>query len=199
MRFAYTVAELEGWKATQQASAGAGTPLTDSDVRSYARLTEREQGIILDIARRVERVTSACRVAQGGVDGVRARQEQARRRLITEQGPMWENHDGTMVEVGHRTQLAPMEVRQWDAQAREAVRAEIPRVREALAGLGEELAVLRMISPSLAPQVDLIQDCLTPLLHALTTLSRVEDVADRLTAMVATLWRVAIGESDGAG
>ena len=194
----YTVADLETWKTAQQASAGSGTPVTEADIRSYARLSDDERKIIMDIARRVERVTSACRVAQGAVEGVRVRQERSRQQLIRELGPMWENHDGVKVEVSQKLQLPAIDQRRWMIQENDAIKAELPRIREALANLGEELAVSRMISPSLAAHIDTIQDALTPLLHAVTTSSRVAEVADRLTALVGKLWRVAKGEEDGA-
>jgi hypothetical protein len=69
---AYTVAELESWKAAQQATAGAGTPVSDADLRSYQRLSDEERQSLKDIARLARRVTSEVFSTDCAVSGLLA-------------------------------------------------------------------------------------------------------------------------------
>lgn len=57
----YTIAELEIWKADQIAAADGGTPISDSEARAYARLTDGERQILMNIARHADQGTRRSR------------------------------------------------------------------------------------------------------------------------------------------
>ena len=155
----YSVVEMEGWKAAQRAAAGAGTPLTEGDVRSYARLSTDEQKIIMDVARIADRVITACRVAQGAIDALREAQEEKRHSSAWKRGPVYEVHDdGTRVLLNDRMQLPYVEQQEWAAKEHTAVEAEHPRIRQALSDLSGEVSVLRMMSAPLGRHAQQLQD-----------------------------------------
>ena len=194
----YTVAELETWKAAQQASAGAGTPLTESDVRSYARLSTDEQKIIMDIARNADRVVTASRVAQGAVDALRKAQERKRHEWAWRMGPVYEEHDdGTRVLLNDRMGLSIVEQQEWAKKEQAAVEVEHPRIRQALSDLSNEVAVLRMISAPLGRPAQHVLEAATRVLYAVGDSVALGQAIGNVEALTSKLWRVANGD-DGA-
>jgi hypothetical protein len=195
----YTVAELEGWKAAQRASAGTGTPLTETDVRSYARLSADEQKIIMDIARYADRVITACRVAQGAIDALREAQEAKRRSWAWSRGPVYEEHDdGTRVLINDRMQLSYVEQQEWAAKEQAALKAEHPLIRQALSDLSGEVSVLRMMSAPLGRHAEQVLDASARILGAIGDSEAVGRLIGDLEVLISKLWRVANGEEDAA-
>jgi hypothetical protein len=195
----YTIAELEAWKLAQRASAGPGTPITESDARAYARLTSEEQKILMDIARLTNRVTRACQAAQTGMDAIRDENEQVRRRSAYQLGLVYEEHeDGTKVLINDRLPLPWVEQREWDAKAAAARDQELPRVRQALDELAAEVSVLRMISGPLANDAGVVCLVAERVAQAVGERQALDGAVALLDASVARLWRVATGELDEA-
>jgi hypothetical protein len=195
----YSVAEMEGWKAGQRASAGAGTPLTEGDGRSYARLSTDEQKVIMDVARIADRVITACRVAQGAIDALREAQEEKRHSSAWKRGPVYEVHDdGTRVLLNDRMQLPYVEQQEWAAKEHAAVEAEHPRIRQALSDLSGEVSVLRMMSAPLGRHAQQLQDAATRVLYAVGDSAAVGRAVSDVEALTSRLWRVANGEEDAA-
>jgi len=193
----YTIAELEGWKTAQRASAGAGTRVTESDIRAFARLSADEQKIIYDIARLSERVTRACRDAQGGMEMVRGQAEQARLESAYRSPPLWEvSEDGTRRYLNDQLQLPGIEQQKWNAKVRSAHVQEIPRVRQALNDLAEEVAVLRMISGPLAGAADVILAAAQRVAEAVGDAAQLDTAVGVLDIATANLWKVANGQED---
>lgn len=193
------MADLETWKTAQQASAGAGTPLTESDIRSYARLSTDEQKIIMDVARNAERVITACRVAQGAIDALREAQEQKRHSSAWKRGPVYEVHDdGTRVLLNDRIQLPYVEQQEWAAKEQAAVEAEHPRIRQALSDLSGEVSVLRMMSAPLGRHAQQVLDATTRVLYAVGDSAVARRAVSDVEALTSRLWRVANGEEDAA-
>jgi len=192
----YTIEELESWKAAQRASAGAGTAVTDSQVRSYARLSTDEQKIIMDVARVADQVVTACRTAQGAVDALRRMQESARAKAAWNGGPVYEvDEDGRRYgPINDRIQLSYVEQEQWEVKERAALEAEHPRIRQALSDLSGEVSVLRMISTPLGKHAALVSDAATRVLLAVGDSAALELAASELDATTSQLWRVANGE-----
>jgi hypothetical protein len=108
---------LERWKADQIAAAGGGTPISDSEARAYARLTDVEQQIMINIARHADQVSRACRAAQDAMDSVRAENEKVRLAQAYKHPPMHElNEDGSQGRlVNSDMQLPWMDQQKWYA------------------------------------------------------------------------------------
>jgi hypothetical protein len=194
---AYSVAELETWKAAQRAAAGQGTLLTESDVRSYARLSDDERKILMDIARNAGRVITACRVAQGAVDALRKMQEQKRHEWAWRMGPVYEVHDDdTRVLLNDRMGLSIMEQQEWAAKERAAVEAEHPGIRQALSTLSGEVSVLRMISVPLGRHAQHVLEAGARVLYAVGDADALGQAVSDVEVLASKLWRVANGEED---
>lgn len=193
----YTIDELAAWKDAQRATAGAGTAISESDVRAYARLTEDERGVLIDIARLSQRLVSAVKATDSAVNAVDNQSEQARKRAVRSAGPIYETRDdGTMVNITDQLQLSYAEQREWLQKADEARKAHIPKALEALDDLYAEMSVLDMIAPSL----------MTALGHLRAAAEVVVDTVDHgwdlagpiadLERWKVQLWRTANGEAD---
>jgi len=192
----YTIEELESWKAAQRALAGGGTAVTDSQVRSYARLSADEQKIIMDVARLADQVVTACRTAQGAVDALREMQERSRVKVAWTGGPVYElDEDGrSSGPINNRIQLSHVEQMQWEAKEQAALEAEHPRIRQALSDLSGEVSVLKMISASLGTQATQVLDAATRVLFAVGDPAALELVVSELDSSTSQLWRAANGE-----
>jgi len=192
----YTIEELKNWKAAQRVLAGAGTAVTDSQVRSYTRLSADEQKIIMDVARLADQVVTACRTAQAAVDALRQMQESARVKMAWNGGSVYEvDEDGRRYgPINDRIQLSHVEQEQWKAKERAAVEAEHPRIRQALSDLSGEVSVLRMISTPLGKHAALVSDAATRVLLAVGDSATLELAASELDGSTSQLWRVANGE-----
>lgn len=132
-----SIDELLSWKALQVADAGAGTAVSDADIRTFERLLTEERGALAQLARLVQRLISLSERAQVDIDQVRARNEQARLRTATGFGPVWEiDEDGRNEALmsTDRFRLSRADQGRWDQQIRhviiqysESVIQEIPR------------------------------------------------------------------------
>lgn len=194
---AYEIAELEQWKLAQRASAGRGTPLTESDARAFARLNADELKILMEIARLAQRVVRACQAAQDAMDAVLAENEQVRLRAAYQFGPIYEEHDdGAKVMINDRMELPWIEQKEWNAKAVAARDSELPRVRQALNELGEEVSVLRMISGPLADDAELVREAAESVSKAVGDSAALDAAVGRLEVSKAQLWQVANGLED---
>lgn len=193
---AYTIEELERWKFEQRNTAGAGTVVTESDARFYARLSSNEQQIIMSVARWTDQVISACRVAQGSIDALRAMQENERKKIAWMGGPMYEvGEDGERGEpINDRTQLPYVDQQRWLEKEHAAVQSEHPRIRQALTDLSGEVAVLRMISEPLGQQADLVMAATNRALLNIGDGAAVESAACDARVATSQLWQIANGE-----
>jgi len=194
---AYEIAELEQWKLAQRASAGVGTPLTESDARAFARLSADEQKVLMEIARLAQRVVRACLAAQGARDAVVAENERVRLRSAYQFSPIYEVHDdGTKVLINEHMELPWIEQKEWIAKADAARDSELPRVRQALNDLAEEVSVLRMISGPLAGDAELVREAAERVDQAVGDSAALDAAVGRLEASKSKLWRVANGLED---
>lgn len=194
----YEIAELEGWKAAQTASAGGGTPLTDSEARSYARLSAEERSIIMQLARLAERLSRASRAAHTAMNAVREEAEETRLRRAYRHGrAIYElQEDGTRKLINDQIQLSHHEQQDWAARAAAARDEELPSARQAARDLAEEVAILRMISPSLGAYAKDAKDVADEVVPTVGDDEDLANVLGRLEAVVTTLWRVANGDED---
>jgi hypothetical protein len=193
----YSVSELETWKAKQRASAGAGTALTESDLRSYARLTPEERQILMAIARLAQRVSGACAYAQQQIDAVRHENERARLAAAAQFGPMWEVDQGNRTLMGtDGFSLAPVEQREWDTKVRAIWDSQRPRAEQAQTALDEEIAVLRMLSGSLAAAADRVSLAAAAVTKHVGDATGLDGSIRVLQASVARLWQLANGDTD---
>ncbi len=194
----YSIPELETWKATQRATAGAGTRLTESDLRSYARLTREERQTLTDIARLAQRVTRACTDAQQQIDAVRCENERARLAAASQFGPIWEVDDqGNQTLMGtDGFSLALVEQRRWDAEMRAAWEGQRPHVEHAQAALDEEIAVLRMFAGTLAAAAERVSLAAAGVSQHVGAAQALDESIRTLEASVSRLWQVANGDAD---
>jgi hypothetical protein len=196
----YSVAELEAWKLAQRASAGHGTTLTESDIRSYARLSAAEQNIIMNIARYADRVVTACSVAQSAVSALREAQESKRRSDASLIGPIYEvQDDGSRTLINDKLELSPIEQREWAAKETTALQAEHPRIRQAFSDLSGEVSVLRMMSIHLGDHANQVLEAVTHVLQKVGDPGEVELAITETRALTARLWRIANGEEEENG
>lgn len=193
----YTIAELEGWKTVQRASAGTGTPLTESDARAYVRLSADEKNIIMEIARLAQRVARACQSAQGSMERVQAESERVRVQAAYRYPPIFETlDDGSQSMINNRIELSGIEQQEWKAKADAARNAELRPVRQALNDLAEEVSVLSMMSTSLADDAQMVQNAAEGVANVVADGSALQAAVRHLEASKAKLWRVANGFED---
>lgn len=195
---AYTIAELEMWKAAQRAAAGKGTPIGDDQARAFARLTDEERQTLKDIARAAQRIVTSARGAQSEIDAIRDANLEAQRSSAMRFGPVFQVDD-----AGNRSlipweniKLSGMEQHVWNEKARAAYDDGLRRVLSALATLEEELAVLRMYGGALAKGSARVVAAASGLVDSLGELAATERGAEGLTNAVAWLWQLANGETD---
>lgn len=195
----YTVEELLTWKVAQQATAGAGTPLSDADLRSYQRLGDEERQSLRDIARLAQRVVSVCGSVQDEVDALRAAAEQERRKRAASFGPMWavdEDGNQSPIDTLGTLQLSMVERREWQAKEQTVWEAKRPRVQEALGALEEEVAVLRMFDAALAPAGDEVTLSAAVVARQVGDGAALRQATQALNTRVSHLWRLANGEAE---
>lgn len=198
---AYTVAELEGWKASQRSTAGSGTSLSMADVRSYVRLTSEDRQALYGIARLVQHVLGLAKGAQQGLLALRQRQEEHR---LSE----WATYpfsraysvedDGTKTYGGSNGfSLSFREQEQQQAEFNAMWLSHQDSLQAALALLDEEVAVLRMTFggavASLATRIAVTAAAI-PVVDNIAFAEGVEQVE----GLVSQLWRLANGEVDSA-
>lgn len=196
---AYSARELEQWKAEQRKSAGAGTPVTEDDLRSYAGPSSDERQILMNIARLAQRVSGACADAQQRIDAVRHAAEQARLAAAARIGTVWQvdEQDNRTPLSTDAFSLAPIEQREWDAKVRAAWDSQRPRVEATGAALDEELAVLRMVAAALAGVADRVSTAAAAVPERVGDATAVDGAKRALQASITQLWKVANGEADG--
>lgn len=197
----YTTGELLAWKAAQVADAagGGGTEISDADVRSYVRLSAEESSALAGVARLAQRVTDRCRSAQADIDEVRSEYEIARLRAYRSFSPVYEIDDDVKraeepIPIG-RFSLSGVEEAQW-AERRRA--ATVPHSEPAIAALGalnEEVAVLRMWTPGLAPWLRVVVDRAEAMLRATGDRASLTTAEEDLNRAVASLWAATNGAS----
>jgi hypothetical protein len=195
----YTIDELEVWKARQRAGAGDGTPLTDQDARAYARLDPEEKERILNMAVLTERVIRACQVAEAVRNAVVEENERVRLQAAHSFPPMYEVYeDGTTgtENINHRMQLPWVEQKVWNTKIDAARNSELPRVRETLDALAEEVSVLGMIAPSLDQEARAVQGAAELVARAVGDAAALREAVGHLNTSKARLWRVANGLED---
>jgi hypothetical protein len=140
---AYSVAELEMWKSRQRATAGAGTPISETDLRAYVELTADQRRVLADVARLAQRLIGVSETAAEEIARLRAEKEQMRLRSWIRRGsPYSVLEDGTEVPLDS---LSMAEQREWDNRIRETLEPYRTRIDEARGALDEEIAVLRMM------------------------------------------------------
>lgn len=193
----YPVAELEAWKAAQVAAAGAGTQLTDQQVRAFVRLTDEERQAITQIARIAERVMVACEQAQGAAQLVLQEREDSIQRMRRSVGPIIAVPDDGSPErdITHELQLSPLEEKSWQAKLLAVLNQWRPTIDEAVTQLREEVAVLRMMSADLRLPAEEVR------LAAVAAVQQIGDgeafhrSAAAMEAAVSSLWSAANGHS----
>ena len=186
----YTIAELEQWKLAQRASAGAGIHLTESDAKTYARLTEDENNILIVIARLTQRLVSACQAMQPAIDTVRTAEEGARL-AVAARVPL------QVQSIGPPIQLSYAEVMEWDAKVA-AVRHEYSgRINDALDNLAAEIAALNLISPSLRSASAQLREAGADLVRGAADGADLTSTIGRLEDSKETLWQMANGAQAG--
>jgi hypothetical protein len=133
---AYSIAELEAWKLAQRETAGSGIDLSDQDLRAFTRLGEKEEKVIMDLARQTQHVVGACRSAQQVIESIRAANEREHRQQAYRMGPIYEILDDRTQRLANEgILLSGMEQHVWNGKIAAAHEAASPRVQEALAGV----------------------------------------------------------------
>lgn len=196
----YTIAELEIWKADQIAAADGGTPISDSEARAYARLTDAEQQILRNIARHADQVSRACRAAHEAMDAVRAENEEVRLAQAYKLPPLHElNDDGSRGRmINSDMELPWVEQQKWSAKIDSARDQETTAVKEALGQLSGEVAVLHMIDAPLGNVARVVLR-IAEVLPTVVGDSQALDTATRqLEVTVSMLWQIANGQIDFA-
>jgi hypothetical protein len=193
----YTIAELEIWKADQIAAADGGTPISDSEARAYARLTDAEQQILRNIARHVDQVSRACRAAQDAMDAVRAESEEARLTHAHTFPPLYElNDDGSRGRmINSDMQLPWVDQQKWNAKIDSARGQEATAVKEALGLLSGEVAVLHMIDAPLGDIARVVLRIAEALPAVVGERQALEAVTRELEVAVSKVWQIANGQT----
>ena len=199
----YTIEELLAWKSAQVAdAAGGGTEISDADVRSYARLSAEESSALAGVARLAQRLTDRCLGAQADIDEVRREYEKARQRAFGGYGPVYEiDDDGNRAEEPipiSRFSLSEVERAQWADRERAATQPHSEPAMAALGALNEEVAVLRMWAPDLAPWLRAVVDCAEAMPRATGDGADLAAAEEALNVAVSSLWAAANGESTPA-
>lgn len=144
-----------------------------------------------------QRVVRACQAAQDAMDAVLAENEQVRLRAAYQFGPIYEKRDdGAKVMINARMELPWIEQEEWNAKAAAARDSELPRVRQTLNELGEEVSVLRMISGPLAGDAELVREAAESVSKAVGDSVALDAAVGRLEVSKAQLWQVANGLED---
>ena len=152
------------------------------------------------IARLSERLRLACAQCQDAVDDVRTRAENARLGAYARFGSMYEVDDqGNRHLLGSETfSLSRVEQNEWEEKAREERERASSMINSARLQLFEEIAVVRMMVPSLRPQLDRVA---TESDYMALSIGNRPDVAhhsEALNAAVTVMWNVATGTMDAS-
>jgi hypothetical protein len=195
----YSIDELLTWKAEQIEFGGAGTTLSEADVRAYARLSIEERTALAQLARLAERLTVLCENAQAEVDVLRARNEETRSRAASMFSPVYE-----VDEQGNRSkqpmstdgfQLSKVEQDSWDDLISDTLRRHSDPVLAAVLSLSEEIAVLRMQSPGLRPSLSAVRSTADGLVNAVGPGRVLDPASTALEVAMEALWAAANGET----
>lgn len=196
----YTVAELEMWRAAQRATAGTGTAISETDLRSYVLLTPDDRKVLTDIARLAQRVVGLTTAAQEEIGRLRQMHEEARMVAWSRSGMAGTysvDEQGNKEYLGsHCYQLSVIERNEQRAEVQAAWEPHQIRIGDALATLEEEVAVLQMTFGAGA-----VSGAAHGIVEAAKELP-VEDqgelaaAVNNLQGRVTRLWRVANGEVD---
>jgi hypothetical protein len=191
----YSIEELDTWKAAQRAAAGGGTSLSDSDLRSYQRLSDEERQSIRDIARLAQRVTSLCKAGHPEIANVRAQAEHSRQSRGAQRGFAYAvDEDGNETPLHQNVQLSPMEQAQWQAEERTTWEPRRHDVEAALVDLDGEIAVLRMFTPTLGEAGERVAHAAAQVVAQVGDAPRLDAAARQLDTTVGELWRAATGD-----
>jgi hypothetical protein len=192
----YSASELLAWKDAQRAAAvPGGTPLPESEARTFVRLTDEERVAMAQIARLAERVVLAALGLRRALDAVEAGHEAARAEALRQLPPMWAARDDgsrTRITEIHLSGAEQLEWRQAAVRARNEWRAP---VAEAIGALREEVAVLRMMGGgSMARKADdMVMAAMEVGMSGDKSNELLNDAIDEIRAEVADTWRVANG------
>jgi hypothetical protein len=182
------------WKRAQRAEAGAGTELSQADLRNYARLSEEERRALADIARLAQRLKAACTRLAGGYRAIHDEREQTISALIREVGEYGENEHGERVRPPREHwQLTGEQELSFSQAMQRAWNDGWPKLDAAEQALIEELAVLRMSASDLSEPIAAVELAAN---DAVATLHERQDPGDALNRMsidVTSLWRAANG------
>lgn len=196
----YSTEELLVWKAQQVVDAGAGTSISDEDVRAFARLSHEERTALAQVARLAQRLVGLCETAQADVDRIRALNEQARLVAARGFGPVWEvDEDGNRSPEPMSSdsfRLSRVEQDRWDRQVQDIAARHSDPVLAAVAALKEEVAVLRMQSTGLTPWLTSLTTSVDELVRAFGDSAAVKSATNMLDTSVAQLWAAANGDAE---
>ena len=153
----YPINELEGWKTAQVARAGDGTVISDADARRFTGLTSEEREAITALARLTTRLVSACTKARNDLNRIEVERQEAIRKAQISFGPIYAVHDdGSQTLITSGIQLSHVEETAWRAKADASLAVHRPAITAALDTMAEEVAVLRMMSPSLGMPANIV-------------------------------------------
>lgn len=194
----YSVAELEGWKARQRETGGAGVTaqLSQSDLRAYQGLSNEERDALAKIARLAQRVIATCEAGYQAAEQVRRDAEQAARDSQASSGAIFLDAGGKPIQP-HSWALPVNEQHKWDTKEREVAESHRLQALEAKQALDEELAVLRMFAPDLTRRCDYVSRTSATVPRYIGQYEPVlTDAVTNLKTAIAQLWRAANGETD---
>jgi hypothetical protein len=187
---AYSVAELEMWKSQQRASAGAGTSISETDLRAYVELTPDERRLLADVARLAQRLIRVSETAAEEIARLHEEAERARyENWIRRGAPYAAYEDGTKIPIDS---LSAVEQRQWDDRIRETLEPYRTRIEEARGALDEEIAVLRMMSGG-AVSVAAVEVSVAAAVINVDSDAPLGGSVSLLNETVQRLWRIANG------
>lgn len=193
---AYSVAELENWKQAQRATAGAGTQLSDADLRAYRTLTAEEHRAIADVARLAQRVIAECEAGRHAVEQVRREAEAAQLASANSFGPVFvtDEHGRQRRLQAREISLPGVELQKWRNKEREVAETHRQRATAASRLLEEELAVLLMYAPDLRRATAyLSRTAATAPRYIEHSEPSLEQAIDALSGAITQLWRAANG------
>lgn len=194
---AYTIDELLLWKEAQRAAAGAGTPISDDEAKTFTALSDEERGALSQVARLAERVVVRASDARDALNRIDAERRRAVESFANTH-PMWEVDDAT----GERRRIGAEQIslsrndeEHFLQAASEVESAQRPVIRDSILALREELAVLRMIGgASLTSACDAVALAAEGVELHVGNEVVLEQSVEALNASVTTLWLSATGQ-----
>jgi hypothetical protein len=191
---AYPVVEMLEWKRAQRAEAGAGTELSQVDLRNYARLSDEERRALAEIGRLAQRLKAACSRVHSGYRAIHDAREQAISALIREVGEYGENEHGERVRPPREHwQLTGEQELSFSQAMQRAWNHGWPTLDAAEQALIEELAVLRMSASDLSEPIASVELAANDAVAMLRDRQDPGDALARSSIAVVSLWRAANG------